>query len=499
MKRRDHQRVPAKGRSGRLHEPLLILAATPFALVGAGAIASPSDGSRTDSNTAAVVAPAPTLKRMPTVQELISVLKSSEAGPSQARPELRDRPKPASEVTDASHGGLFSDNSEQDGAGRLLTLHGRLEVEAVRKVNFDLENLSPDRTQLHPKARIDLGVHPQKDLFVFLSLQLEDALEIRGSQALSTKERLKIREAFFVLKDVISNVDLQVGRQEFDDRRDWLYHAQLDGIRLTYDKNDVKFMVGYAREGLFRKDLLHRNHPGKLDNYVLSAQYNGLKHQHITGYFLDQQDDVRNHRIYFGIQAKGTVHHALKYWLEAAALRGHTSSRSLRANALDAGLIYAFAAPTHPALILGYARGSGGKSDTVDRRFRQTGLQNNADRLSGFAKVRYYGELLDPELSNMAIVTGGIGVRPSTKSAVEFVVHGYRQLDLADDPIRGSPIKVPSNGHNPDLGKELDVIGTMRLSERLGLEAKLGYYWPGDAMERTDDAVLIKTRLIYRF
>jgi hypothetical protein len=65
-----------------------------------------------------------------------------------------------------------------------------------------------------------------------------------------------------------------------------------------------------------------------------------------------------------------------------------------------------------PSLTLAYARGSGGEdSATRDANFRQTGLHENKARLAGVKRLRRYGELLQPDLSNLAITTLGSGIR----------------------------------------------------------------------------------------
>jgi alginate production protein len=128
-------------------------------------------------------------------------------------------------------------------------------------------------------------------------------------------------------------------------------------------------------------------------------------------------------------------------------------------------------------------------------------LQDNEDRITGLGNVKYYGELLDPDLSNIEIFTAGVGIRPSASSSLEIVAHKYRQAKLDDDDIRGSPISPELNGNSKDIGTEVDAILALRLGNGLGLESKLGWFSPGKAFDAParDDAFFGKLRLVFRF
>ena len=47
------------------------------------------------------------------------------------------------------------------------------------------------------------------------------------------------------------------------------------------------------------------------------------------------------------------------------------------------------------------------------------GLQENEADFGGAASFKDYGEVLDPELSNLAIFTVGLGLRPSEKFSLD--------------------------------------------------------------------------------
>lgn len=108
---------------------------------------------------------------------------------------------------------------------------------------------------------------------------------------------------------------------------------------------------------------------------------------------------------------------------------------------------------------LGFAFGSGDSDpDTdVDRNFRQTGLHDNSGKFNGNTKFKYYGEVFDPELSNMMIWTAGAGIRPSKNTSLDVVYHHYSQVDRSDE-LRDVDIDPDPTGKSRDLGHAVDLI-----------------------------------------
>ena len=125
----------------------------------------------------------------------------------------------------------------------------------------------------------------------------------------------------------------------------------------------------------------------------------------------------------------------------------------------------------------------------MDRRFRQTGLQENEARFSGVTRIQYYGELLDPELSNLAIFTGGIGIRPTKRSSIDLVYHYYLQ-DKVSTSIRSAEIDADPSGLSKRLGSEIDlVVGYEKLKD-IEVKCVLGYFIPGKAFPKAASSFL---------
>ncbi len=163
---------------------------------------------------------------------------------------------------------------------------------------------------------------------------------------------------------------------------------------------------------------------------------------------------------------------------EFSLLRGYTDDTNLRGYGFDFGATWKL----DPwRFTFGYAFGSGDDDATTNTReaFQQTGLQRNNDKVGGATSVRYYGELLDPELSNLTVLTLGVGYELARKTTVEVLWHRYAQVaadaSLADTNLERSP-----DGIARGLGDEVDVAldeggspgGSSRSSSAVSIPAR---------------------------
>ncbi len=160
-----------------------------------------------------------------------------------------------------------------------------------------------------------------------------------------------------------------------------------------------------------------------------------------------------------------------------------------------------------PSFTLGYALGSGDKTggDLVSQEFRQTGYEDNSGRFGGFANFQYYGEVLNPELANIRILTVGAGLWPHPLVSLDAVFHTYRQHRLKNDIKLESqgllaPPALPTGGDG-DLGWEFDfILGLQKLWQRLNIGYSFGLFHPGRGfLPRTDEAILNRVNVRVEF
>ena len=208
------------------------------------------------------------------------------------------------------------------------------------------------------------------------------------------------------------------------------------------------------------------------------------------------------HPIFFGLQSEGEPVNDLEYWFQSALVRGRDKSEKLRGAAVDLGLTYEFDWEIKPSVALGYAFGSGddNPNDNREEAFRQTGFQDNSDKFNGVARFKYYGEVLDPEISNLSIFTSAAGIRPTPRSSLDLVYHYFLQ-EHAAQRIREAEIDARPSGLSRDIGSELDFIAGYREIENIDVKFVLGYLFPGNAFPTSnrDGAFLTNLELRYNF
>jgi hypothetical protein len=70
---------------------------------------------------------------------------------------------------------------------------------------------------------------------------------------------------------------------------------------------------------------------------------------------------------------------------------------------------------------------------------------------------------------------------------------------LDENDLRGSPISAELDGDHRDLGTELDLALSARLSRSTAIGAKLGWFIPGRGAPTRKDSVRTKLRVVMRF
>ncbi|MEH6628227.1 MAG: alginate export family protein [Motiliproteus sp.] len=372
-----------------------------------------------------------------------------------------------------------------------------LEVER----EFDLNDSKPDDTTIsEPEAGLKLLLDSDDRFRLFGELLLSRRYFLDNDTNKSPRDwQLNVEQAYFEYGGSQDDFKLRLGRQTFADKMEWLYDADLDGIRLFYELGQINLELSATEEETFNGDVLNNrsDRNERIRNYMFVASYAPKKKVNISGYviYLDERaykgsrpEDL----LFVGVQSVGKVNSNFSYWLNAAYVTGERTRssdvRKIEANGLDIGATFVLDKVLEPSFTLGYAYGSGDgeRSEGKDRNFRQTGLQDNDYRFNGVTSFRYLGELVDPELSNMSIVTVGIGFRPTKKSSIDIVYHRYDQVK-AVDRLTGTNIDRDPLGISKDLGYELDVIIGSREIDDVYIEGVFGYFSPGKAFKSTAD------------
>ena len=357
---------------------------------------------------------------------------------------------------------------------------------------------------------------------------------------LDPDDRVELRrgETWLYFSELLNTrLSLQIGRQQFRDRREWWWDEELDAVRVHYDSPKLHLEVALARE-LFGRAWDRGIEAARDDiTRVMGLGTWAWSGRHrLEAFYLSQRDrspaQTLGERLpeadrdpfdadldWLGLRARGKMRlsdHRLYYWIDAAMVEGtETSARyeriepgvrevsgvstaSVRGNAYDVGVTWE--APSKMRLTASYAFGSGNDSDEGDGAFRQTGLHDNNGKYRGVDRFRYYGELLRPELSNLAIGTVALGWPLLEDSSIEIILHRYRQA-IPSDEIRDTQLDIDPAGLSDDIGWEANIVVGLEEWRHLELELIAAGFRAGNAfaLARDLDALGLFVKLDYNF
>jgi hypothetical protein len=147
-----------------------------------------------------------------------------------------------------------------------------------------------------------------------------------------------------------------------------------------------------------------------------------------------REDESDGNLYWFGARAMGAIDRGSRglfgYWLDTGFVYGRerltefedgengnsvvqdVSEHDVSGWAIDAGVDWFLPLRFEPRLYAGYAFGSGSSANDgskTDHSYQQSDLQSNEAGLGGAERFSLYGVLLDPELSNLGVLTLGAG------------------------------------------------------------------------------------------
>jgi alginate production protein len=300
---------------------------------------------------------------------------------------------------------------------------------------------------------------------------------------LSASQRADVRlyEAY-VLLGARSPVGLTLGRQRFRDSREWFVDDYLDAVRMHVQGAGWRGEAAIA-EGLFAGPNALRSRRDQRQA-ILSLTKNLGRRTEAGAFLMARDDRARRERpIWIGGEWNGRATSAVRYWTVGAVRRGEAASEALRGWAIDTGVAARVPVPGAFSFAAGYATATGDASgaDGVDTRFRQTGLQDNQTRLFGVKRFARYGEVLDPELSNLTVLTFGIGARPLSRTSIDLVYHRYTQRDLRRS-LGSNRLDAALTGRSTEIGEALDFILAIQQVRRISMSTVVGVFLPGGAV-----------------
>jgi len=379
--------------------------------------------------------------------------------------------------------------------------------------------LDPDRNddvlRLDHNAQLELFYSWHPEMAIFIEGQGNIDIEVyREGRGRSTESSLRRGDMWVFWGDLFdSGVSIQIGRQNFQEPREWWWDQSLDGVRLYYNRPFVHFELGLTQQ--LAPVATDENFIDPDEDDVLrllsKTRWEWISKHFASLFFLYQHDHSRKEKIgtivkadkrdefdgdvtWAGFRSQGVFDlfkdGQLEYWVDTAWVRGKETAidfdritddirivdtvdrNKFEGWAVDTGIIFETSLPGDPAFTFGYAIGS--------PEFRQTGIQNNNNRFRGVDRFRYYGELFRPELANMEIWTVATGFPLLSNSSVEFVYHNYQQVD-ARPFLRRARVADSLNGVNTSIGQEWDIVFGIEETENIEMEFVFAVFRAGSA------------------
>jgi hypothetical protein len=384
---------------------------------------------------------------------------------------------------------------------RPLTIGGKYELSPEHRANYDLEDDGDrDLTRVNQEFNLELLYVYSPSMAAFIETQVVYTRDDRGDG--EDDSEFDIRRGQSWIHYTFwpeAGLSLQIGRQNLQEKRSWWWDADLDTVRLHFDRGAVHAELGLAEEvfpvsiddeipaefedvtrvfGRWHWEWASRQ---QLEFFWLSERDRSDAFQENVVVPEDLVDEIDAELDWFGARALGKWKTkpigTLYYWADIASVRGNehltsftdagdgsiavdgTHRIDVHGWAVDAGLTLRTKGPQRLSFTAGYAVGSGNDQpdNDTDRAFRQTGLNLNKGKFQGVARFRYYGELFRPELSNLSVITFAMGRRFFSASSIDLIYHNYRQVH-AQPFMRSARIKAPLSGEDSDVGDEIDLV-----------------------------------------
>ncbi len=368
-------------------------------------------------------------------------------------------------------------------------LQRRMELELDQQRNYRLDRRNPERrTDVEPLLRLGATWQGSEHLIGFLETEMLIRQRDERGEPSQTDGRLRINQAYFALDNWIDNTELRLGRFLYRDEREWLFDESIDGVYASHDFGKIEVDAMTGRVNHFRRDLFDSSTRGDPINIIGLVARAEVRRRFEVGAYLVVSHDTSGgagQQRHFGLRAHGKLG-SWQHWTELAFVQGHIGEKRISGQAVDIGGYYLFAElPLKPRLLLGYAWGSGDDKpdDNTERRYRQTGLQGNEARLGGLYKRRIYGEVMNPELSNLHVLNAGIGISPAPQWSLDLLWFGYAQDKIG--PVEHASVRGRRDSlEGRRLGNELNLVLGYAPTDAIIVGAILGWHQPSDRFDR---------------
>jgi Alginate export len=143
----------------------------------------------------------------------------------------------------AGSSGVFDPDAPPETRYRIapfLTFGADLELSYEYQKNLALDDRPDNDAALFtPELSLALSFDPDPRFQAFLSVAVsrEFVWKIEADQSKPSEDvALSVQEAYFWIRSILGGLSLKLGRQRFEDERQWLYDEELDGVMVRYER-----------------------------------------------------------------------------------------------------------------------------------------------------------------------------------------------------------------------------------------------------------------------
>ncbi|NIT13303.1 MAG: hypothetical protein GTN99_03380, partial [Candidatus Dadabacteria bacterium] len=151
-----------------------------------------------------------------------------------------------------------------------------------------------DFSVMEPGLTLAFSFDPSDHVQAFVESKIARIISFDLDDTSEDQMTLEIEQGYLLFKNLYeSGLSVQIGRQKFEDEREWLYEEELDAVRLKYDISYYSLDFSVSRLNLVDRDLLNSDEKEKIYNYGFYGKYQTETDdsETILGAFILYRDD----------------------------------------------------------------------------------------------------------------------------------------------------------------------------------------------------------------
>ena len=295
---------------------------------------------------------------------------------------------------------------------------------------------------------------------------------------------IDIKELYAQSYGLFANrLNFLIGRKQLFDTRSWWIDRPMDviGIFNLHDLFRYELTVG-GRLGnrTLLSDATSLTANLKHTRFLLAhIDYQWRYLQHIGFFALKEKTTLPLHKRdlrWIGLRAYGDSYidenSKIRYWLDIGINNGTYNYQNQNAVAYEVGALYM---DNNHSLGISYA-------SSTKEYLQPIFADNKSKFLQRDLKFRYYGEFLDPKLSNIKILSLYGTYKPCLEKTYILAFHDYRKTSNVKT-LYTTGYVLPTNTRHKHIGDEVDFLYQYLLSLRYNYKFIFSYFKGGDAFK----------------